>query len=223
MKNIILTGASDGLGKELGKICVEKNINIIAICRNKPDYDCNFIKTDLSDENSIKKTCDIIKDKYNNFDVLINCAGVPGVQKLEEITYECLENLIKINTIAPCFLISSLIKLIKNNQADIVNVGSTIGLKQGYKDQLSYTTSKWAIRGSSYNLQLELKNYNCRVIQFNVGGMNTRMHEKYNGTKIENPDEWMDPKDIANFMLNILSLPKNIEVSEIAINRKYCK
>ena len=111
----------------------------------------------------------------------------------------------------------------KNNEADIINVGSTIGLKQGYKDQLAYTTSKWAIRGSSYNLQLELKNYNCRVIQFNVGGMNTKMHEKYNGTKIEDPDEWMNPKDIAEFMLSILNLHKNIEVSEIAINRKYCK
>jgi len=223
MKNIILTGASDGLGKEFGKLCVENNINIIAICRTKPNYKCDFIETDLSDENSIKNACNTIKEKYNNFDVLINCAGVPGIQKLEELTYECLENLIKINTIAPCFIAASLMKLIKRNEADIINVGSTVGLKQGYKDQLAYTTSKWAIRGSSYNLQLELKNYNCRVIQFNVGGMNTKMHEKYNGTKIENPNEWMNPKDIAKFMLNILNLPKNIEVSEITINRKYCK
>ena len=46
------------------------------------------------------------------------------------------------------------------------------------------------------------------------------MHEKYNGTKIENPDEWMNPRDIAELMLYILKLPKKIEVSEIAINRK---
>ncbi len=76
------------------------------------------------------------------------------------------------------------------------------------------------MRGTSYNLQLELKKFNCRVIQFNVGGMNTRMHEKYNGTKIENPDEWMDPKDVAEFMLQLLKLPKKMEVSEITINRK---
>ncbi len=126
----------------------------------------------------------------------------------------------KINSIAPMFLTAQLIDLIKENEADIINVGSTVGTKQGYPDQLAYTTSKWAMRGSSYNLQVELKDTKCRVIQFNVGGMNTRMHEKYNGSKIENPNEWMQPSDIARFMLQILELPKNIEVSEISINRK---
>lgn len=86
--------------------------------------------------------------------------------------------------------------------------------------QLAYTTSKWALRGTSYNLQLELKKYNCRVIQLNVGGMNTRMHEKYTGTKIENPDAWMNPRDIADIMLYALKLPKKIEISELTINRK---
>lgn len=220
MKRIILTGASDGLGKEFGKICIQNNINVIVLCRTKPEYECEFIKTDLSDEKSITETCELIKEKYNKFDVLVNCAGVPGVQKLEEITYDCIDNLMKINTIAPMFLSAQLMKLIKENEADIINVGSTVGTKQGYLDQLAYTTSKWAIRGTSYNLQLELKKYNCRVIQFNVGGMNTRMHEKYNGNKIENSDEWMNPEDIAELMLNILNLPKKIEVSEITINRK---
>ena len=165
--------------------------------------------------------CDLIKQKYSKFDALINCAGVPGIQKLNEITYSCLDILMKINSVAPMFLTSQLIDLIKENEADIINVGSTIGLKQGYENQLVYTTSKWALRGTSYNLQLELKKYNCRVIQLNVGGMNTRMHEKYTGNKIENPDEWMDPKDIADVMLYTLNLPKKVEISEITINRKY--
>lgn len=39
MKRIIITGASDGLGKELGKLCLENNIEVIAISRTKPDYE----------------------------------------------------------------------------------------------------------------------------------------------------------------------------------------
>lgn len=220
MKNIILTGASDGLGREFAKLCLDNGFNIIALCRTKPDYKCDFIPMDLTNEESMINACNTIKEKYNKFDALINCAGVPGIQKLDEITYSCLDNLMKINSIAPMFLASQLIQLIKDNEADIINVGSTIGLKQGYENQLAYTTSKWALRGTSYNLQLELKKYNCRVIQLNVGGMNTRMHEKYTGKKIENPDEWMNPKDIASIMLYTLTLPKKIEVSDITINRK---
>lgn len=224
MKNIVLTGASDGLGKEFALKCLkDEEINIIAICRTKPNYKCDFIKTDLTDEKSIENTCNKIKEKYNKIDALINCAGVPGVQKLENVTYDVLDNLMKINVLAPIYLTTQLITLIKESEADILNVGSTIGTKAGYTDQISYTTSKWAIRGTSYNLQLELKKYNCRVIQFNVGGMNTRMHTKWTGKEIEHPEEWMNPSDIADLMLHILKLPKMIEVSEITINRKVVK
>lgn len=210
MNTVILTGASDGLGKEFAQICLKNNIKIIALCRTKPSYECEWIKVDLVDEKSITNACDMIKEKYNKFDALIHCAGVPGVQKLEEITYDCLDNVMKINSIAPMFMTSQLISLIKENEADIINVGSTIGTKQGYPNQLAYTTSKWALRGTSYNLQLELKKYKSRVIELNVGGMNTRMHAKYTGNEIKNPEEWMNPKDIANLMLYILNLPKNV-------------
>ncbi len=81
MKNIILTGASDGLGKEFGKLCIKNNINIVALCRTKPDYECDFIKVDLAEQNEITEACNLIKKKYSKFDVLINCAGVPRNSK----------------------------------------------------------------------------------------------------------------------------------------------
>lgn len=124
MSNIILTGASDGLGKEFGKVCEKNNINIIALCRTKPDYNCEFIKTDLTDKESIINACRTIKDKYSKFDALINCAGVPGIQRLEEVTYDCVEDLMKINSIAPMVLTANLMNLIKENEADIINVGN---------------------------------------------------------------------------------------------------
>lgn len=220
MDRIIITGASDGLAKQLALKCLENNIKVLALCRRKPDYECDFIKTDLSTETSIIDACTEIKNKYNKFDALINCAGVISLQKLNEIEYDELKNLMLVNSIAPIFLTSQLMNLIKENHADIINVGSTCGTKAGYEDQLAYTTSKWAIRGTSYNLQVELKKYNSRVIQLNVGGMNTKFHTKYNGKEIEHPEEWMNPSDIADLMMYILKLPKMIEVSEITINRK---
>ena len=58
------------------------------------------------------------------------------------------------------------------------------------------------------------------MIQFNVGGMNTRIFAKYTGKEIEHPEEWMDPQEIAKLMFSLLSLPKQIEISDITINRK---
>ena len=50
--------------------------------------------------------------------------------------------------------------------------------------------------------------------------MNTKMHWKEYGAKMENPAERMNPVDIAKLMLYLLQLPKQVEVSEIVINRK---
>lgn len=219
MKKIIMTGASDGLGKEFAKLCVREGIEIISLSRTKPDYNCVYIPTDLSNESSIQDACTLIKEQYSQFDALINCAAVISKQKPNKITYEELENLIRVNTISPIFLTSQLFDLIKENEADIINVGSTVGTK-AYPDQCAYGTSKWGLRGTSLNFQLELAKTKCRVIQFNPGGMNTDFIKKYDGTIIDNPNEWMNPVDIASMMLYILKLPKSVEVSEITINRK---
>lgn len=219
MKRVILTGGSDGLGKAFALQIVERGGEIVSLSREKPDYKCVHIKTDLTDEKQIENACKIIKEKYGKFDAIVNCAGLISVQDADKITYKELEDTIKVNTLAPIYLVSQLFNEVVANEADILNVGSTVGLK-AYTSQSAYTASKWGLRGASKTMQLELAKTKCRVIQFNVGGMNTNFWYKYNGTKLANPDEWMQPKDVAAFMIQLLSLPKNMEVTEIEINRK---
>ena len=53
------------------------------------------------------------------------------------------------------------------------------------------------------------------------GGMKTKLFEKALEQDLTNNNEyWMDPKDIASLVLQLLALPKGMEVSEIIINRK---
>lgn len=90
---------------------------------------------------------------------------------------------------------------------------------KAYENQTAYTSSKWAIRGLTEALRVELKKNDCRVIGFYPGGLKSRFVEKATGVKADmNP--YMNTKHIAQIMLNILNLPKDIEVSEIIINRK---
>lgn len=220
MKRVILTGASDGLGRAFGKKCVENGVEVVALCRTKPAYNCNFIATDLTSEESMQKACTAIRESYTDFNALINCAGIQKVQANDAVDYKNMLELFQVNSLAPIFLISELFSQIKNNNADIVNVGSTCGTKAGYTGETAYTTSKWGIRGTSYTLQAELKKTGCRVIQFNPGGMNTRIKAKDTGVEVSDPENWMRPEDIADVMLYILKLPKQLEVSEITINRK---
>jgi len=223
MKKIIILGASDGLGKSIASLCVNKNIEIINISRTQCDIPGVInIKCDLSIENDLDNAISIIKKEHSNFDAIINCAAIVAMEKINEITYEKFNRAYKVNTIAPLYFLSALYDIIVQNEADILNVGTTASapLKAGFQNQLAYTSTKYALRGGSYNFSLELKSTKSRVIHINLGGMNTKMHEKDYGIKIEDPAIWMNPSDIADIIIYLLNLPKQIEISEITINRK---
>lgn len=223
MRKIIILGASDGLGKAIAKLCKNQNVRVINISRTPCDLDAVInISCDLVKQEDIDNAVSIIKKEHNDFDAIINCAAIVALEKINQITYEKFERAYKINTIAPLYFMSSLYDDIVHNEADILNIGTTASapLKAGFSDQLAYTTTKYALRGGSYNFGLELKNTKSRVIHINLGGMNTRMHEKDYGVKVEDPDAWMNPSDIADIVLYLLNLPKQIEISEITINRK---
>ncbi len=216
-KTYILTGGSDGLGAAFGQKCVENGIKIICLSRSKPNYDAIHIVTDLSVQSDIENAAQEVKEKYP-FDALIHCAGIFNQYAAGEINYESIEKLFKVNVFASIYLTSQLFDHIKINNADILVTGSSIANK-GYPELASYGASKWAGRGISQNFRAELKDSNCRVIQFNPGGFKSNMYKKSNHPDTD-MSQFMDTKDIANIMYFSLQLPKNVEVSEIFVNRK---
>ena len=223
MKKVIIIGASDGLGKAVAKLCLTEDIKVVNISRTPCDINgVENIRCDLSNETDINEAVEEIKLKHSDFNAIINCAAIVGMEKINEITYAKFEKTFKVNTIAPLYFFSLLFDDIVKNEADILNIGTTASapMKAGFPDQLAYTTTKYGLRGGSYNLGLELKSTKSRVIHINLGGMNTKMHEKDYGVKIEDPNAWMNPADIAGIILYLLNLPKQIEISEITINRK---
>jgi NADP-dependent 3-hydroxy acid dehydrogenase YdfG len=217
---IIITGASDGLGKELARIYLEAGKKVIGISRGDCAVGVEHLKTDLMDMDSISSTVNKINVMSEPIEALVNCAGVLSLEKTDAISEKEIERLLVTNVKAPMFLTSGLIDKIKQDKGDIVNVASTVGLK-GYVDQAAYGASKWAMRGFSQNLQAELKDYPCRVISFCPGGFKTKFFAKATGVdNTTNAGEWMRPADLAMFIKQILDLPKNMEVSEVIVNRK---
>ena len=218
MKRVIITWWSEGLWLELSKLFLEKWFEVVCLSRHKPAIDVVHIKTDLTDEKSIQHAVETLKTSFWEFTYLINCAGVLNIEALGEIKYQNMENLIKVNTLAPIILVSWLLDNIKKSEADIVNIWSTVWFK-AYEKQCTYGASKWAVRGITENFQLELKDTKCRVIWFYPGWFQSKIFEKATWIKTD-LSAFMDPKELAKFMIQILELPKNMEVSEVIIKRK---
>lgn len=210
MKKVLITGASSGLGLEIGNLLQQQKIQVINLSRNKSPFE--NISLDLGKDENIDKTIEFIKKYHAKFDTLILNSGIMPLARVGEIDFD-IDNVFKVNITGSIKLVNGLLNLIKENKADIVFVGSTASLK-GYEDHAVYCASKHALEGFIKSLQVEMKNEPVRVIGFHPGGFNSNLR----GGLIK--EGYMEPKDLANFMIQILNLPKNMEVSEIVINRK---
>jgi NADP-dependent 3-hydroxy acid dehydrogenase YdfG len=221
MSMIVITGASDGLGLQIAKVFKDAGKRVINVSRTDSEYADDNLQTDLTNEVSVGGTADAIKQINEPIEALINCAGVMSLEPLNKITSSEIDRTFGVNIKGPMLLVSGLAERLKQDNTDIVNVASTVGLK-AYPDQAAYGASKWAMRGFSQNLQIELKATN-RVISFCVGGFKSDIAKKITGEDLPDPENWMNPEDIATFMKQILDLPKSMEVSEIVINRRPAK
>jgi len=217
---IIITGASDGLGLQLAKLYKEAGKTVINISRRKSEFASLDIICDLQKGSDIKKAVKQIVALEEPLEALINCAGVLSIQPLGKIIEEEIDKVMSVNVRAAILLVSGLIEKIKKDEADIVNVSSSVGLK-GYIEQAAYGASKWAMRGFSANLQAELKGTSSRVISFCPGGFKSKLFEKATGIdNTEDGSKWMQAEYVALALKQALDLPKNMEVTEIIINRK---
>lgn len=88
------------------------------------------------------------------------------------------------------------------------------------ENQLAYCATKYGLRGGSYNISNCLKNTRSRLIHIYMGGFQSKMHEKDYGNVMTDPENWMKTTDLADIVLYLINLPKQIEISEITINRK---
>ena len=217
-KRLIITGGSDGLGLKISEIFIDNGYDVVCLSRTKPKLKVTHIATDLTDEESVENAISTIKSKFSKFDFLVNCAGIMSVKPLNSTTLKEIDTVFRINVLSHMRIVSGLFDLIKANGADVVNVGSTVGFK-AYENQTAYGSSKWAVRGFVESLRLELKNTPCRVIGFYPGGFKSRITEKATGVKGD-LSAYMEPKYIAKVMFDALNLPKDMEISEIIINRK---
>lgn len=217
---ILVTGASDGLGKEIARIYKEAGKTVVNLSRRESEFADHNLLHDLSQGSGIEAAVGQIQELDEPIEALINCVGVWSEQPIGEITESEIKRLMSSNLKSNMLLTSLLIEDIKRDKADVVSVVSTAGTKPS-SHHPAYAASKWAQRGYTLSLQDELRPTKCRVISFCPGGIKTRLFEKDLGTDITDDETtWMDPRDLAVFIKQILDLPKSIEVSEVIVNRK---
>lgn len=217
---IVITGASDGLGKEVAALYLAAGKRVVGLSRGACADGVEHIATDLTDAAQITAATEQINADPEPLEAFINCAGILSREQLDRLTAEAVGRLLDINLKAPMILTSGLMAKIKRDGADVVYVSSTYGLKAG-PDESAYTASKWGLRGYCASVQQELKEFPSRVISFCPGAFDTKIYVKATGQdNSATKGPLMAPSNVARCLKQLLDLPKNMEVSEVVINRK---
>jgi len=194
--NIVITGASRGIGAELAlKIAEENDHSLILISRNRDCLNgiqqkmeqlnnrihCEVIPSDLSEINNIKVVAGLIKEKFKVVDVLINNAGLLVNKTFENTSPEEISDILGVNLVTPAILIRELLEPLRNSdKAHVINIGSIGGVQGSVKfPGLSfYSAAKGALAILTECLAEEYKKTNIKFNCLALGSVDTEMFRK---------------------------------------------
>jgi len=219
-KNIIITGASGGIGNSIVKKLYEVGANVLAsgtkiekLEELKKIYDnIKILNFDIAQSDKIGGFIDTATDTLGgSLDCIINNAGVTQDNLAIRMSIDEWKKVIDIN-LTSTFLMSkfAIKKMLKNKSGKIVNITSVVG-HTGNVGQANYTASKAGIVAMSKSLAIEYAkkniNINCISPGFIKTAMTDKIDDKFKEAIISKiPSARLgEPDDIANAVLFLTS------------------
>jgi 3-oxoacyl-[acyl-carrier protein] reductase len=218
-KNIIVTGASGGIGNSIVEKLSQNGANILATGTRMEKLEelkekfsnIKILKFDISQHDKIEEFIEnATKELGGSLDCIVNNAGITKDNLTIRMSLEEWSKVININLTSTFLMCKySIKKMLKNKSGKIINITSVVG-HTGNAGQANYTASKAGIVAMSKSLAIEYAkkniNVNCISPGFISTAMTDQIDEKFKETIIAKiPSNRLgEPKDIAN-AVNFLS------------------
>ncbi len=171
-KVAIVTGAAKGMGAPICAALAEEGATLVLAGRDIeaidthrqrlgdhfPDAETLSARCDVTDEAATHELAELALDRFGRIDILVNTAGVIGPIETpaQEVRLEDFRFILDVNVIGTFLPCKAVIPaMIDGGGGRIVNIAGTSGLR-GYRNRIGYSSSKWAVRGLTRTLALEL-------------------------------------------------------------------
>jgi short-subunit dehydrogenase len=164
-KVVVITGGSDGIGKALVELYLNKGAKVATCARNyqklyqlqsantgKPLF---IHATDVSKEIDCKGFIDAVIKEFGTIDILINNAGVSMRALVQDVDFETIKRVMDINFWGTVYCTKFALDHIIKNKGTIVGVSSIAGYR-GLPGRSGYSASKYAVNGWLEALRTEL-------------------------------------------------------------------
>jgi NAD(P)-dependent dehydrogenase (short-subunit alcohol dehydrogenase family) len=220
-KNILITGASQGLGREMalrfaredaaGLSLVARHADKLNAVRDElrklaPEIGIVAIEADVSKPRDIERIVATTLAQFKGqLDVLVNNASTIGPSPMPYLLDYPVENFREVldtNLIGPFLLIKNALPAMIEHGGSIINVTSDAG-QVGYPGWGAYGISKFGLEGLSQTWASELEETGVRINWVDPGNMNTAMHRA--AEPEEDPSEWANPADVTEVFVFLAS------------------
>ena len=232
MKNVIITGAANGVGKAVAELLSNEKLILLDIDgSNLKDLaerlNSDYYVCDVSDDKQILNIVNEISSKYEKIDCLINCAGMwisGDMSKTEEPVYKEMNELNRIKKVIDTnvFGVIAMIKTVfpimkKQGYGQIININSQSGVMCEPPFPV-YNASKTGSNAFRKAIQNDLAQNNIKITDVCPGLIQTDFYKRANN---ELPDNIMktglSPKDVANTVKFVFNLPHEITIPSIEV------
>ncbi|WP_456274142.1 SDR family NAD(P)-dependent oxidoreductase [Bacillus sp. AK031] len=185
-KNVVITGASGGIGERIAIKAAEQGANVVLIARNaerlkeigqtiEREYKVNaFIHSvDVSDFSSLPSVFQSIYREAGNVDVLVNNAGYGIFDEADEANFEDIKGMFDVNVLGLIACTKHVLPIMKKRKSGhIINIASQAG-KLATPKSSAYSASKHAVLGFTNSLRMETASSNIFVTAVNPGPIAT--------------------------------------------------
>ncbi len=232
MKNVIITGAANGVGKAIANVLKEENMILIDIDENNLKQVSEKTKSkyyvcDVADDKQIIKIIDDIKMNYKKVDCLINCAGMwisGDMSKTEEPIYKEMNELSRIkkvidtNVFGTIAMIQSIFPIMKKQgYGQIININSQSGVMCEPPFPI-YNASKTGSSAFRKAIQNDLAQNNIKITDVCPGLIQTEFYKRANNELPENVmNTGLTPEHVANTVKFVFDLPHEITIPSIEV------
>lgn len=217
---VLITGGGSGIGKAIARECRARGARVVINGRDEArlgaaaeELDVSAVVGDVGTDGDAERIVAESVALLGGLDVLVNNAGTAARMALEELDAARFETLWRTNVLGAALMAQASVPHLEKRGGNIVNIGSTAGLK-GYANASAYVATKFALRGMSECWRAELRPRNIRVVLISPSEVQT----PFGGRSLDdlNPHKLL-AEDIAHAVVAALEMHDRGFIPELSV------
>ncbi len=224
-KNVLIVGATGGIGAESARLLKQSGANLFLTARNNEKLMSLAAELNVSSDQcflvDVRKFEDVsnaassIHQKVSSIDILINATGVGIIKPMESLTLEDFMESLQVNLVGAFYLMKCFLEPMKAKKTGlIINLPGVLG-KTPMAGAAAYSASKYGLNGMMKSIREELKRTDIRITNIFLGGTDTPFWDTID-LRVQK-DKFVSAEEAAKSIWFLCQQPSSGVVSEMVL------